>query len=337
MQPVQSPHVSGQQVVLDDPPVFGPVDANDFVVVEVHPFGVMLGFAELKVGGAFGLDHRYGHAERDDAVDRPAAADEFVLSVLDGDLVAEEPCRARSGVGDQGLLLGQFQLEIVMQEPRQPPFDRLSGAADRGVRQGRHDRDVRQGPAQRQPRRRTAGAVPGHDRRVRTRPDPGTDPPRQSPPRQERHDQRALGRPVRLPVCPQERACRGPLRDHGARGGDRRRAVRPLRRRWGRDRRAGPLAERAGCGDPHRQAALGPLHRLGHAAQPRLRRAGLLRQNDAHRSDRRAQPHRPPGRARHAPPLHGHRPRPRRLARDTGARAGRRGHLAAGPAATGRQ
>ena len=63
----------------------------------------------------------------------------------------------------------------------------------------------------------------------------------------------------------------------------------------------------------------------------------LLRQDDAHRSDRRAQPHRPPGRARHTPPLHGHRPRPRRLARDTGARAGRRGHLAAGPAATGRQ
>ena len=56
---------------------------------------------------------------------------------------------------------------------------------------------------------------------------------------QERHDQRALGRPVRLPVCPQERACRGPLRGRGARGGDRRRAVRPLRRRWGRDQRAG--------------------------------------------------------------------------------------------------
>ena len=101
MQPVQSPHVAGQQVVLDDPPVFGPVDADDFVVVEVPPFGPTLGFAELKVGGALGLDHRDGHAERDDAVDRSAAADEFVLSVLDGDLVAEEPRRACSGVRDQ--------------------------------------------------------------------------------------------------------------------------------------------------------------------------------------------------------------------------------------------
>ena len=123
MQPVQSPHVTGQQVVLDDPPVFGPVDADDFVVVEVHPFGTMLGFAELEVGGAFGLDHRHGHAKRNHAVDRPAAADEFVLSMLDGDLVAEEPRSPRSGVSDQGLLLGQFQLEIVMQEPRQAPFD----------------------------------------------------------------------------------------------------------------------------------------------------------------------------------------------------------------------
>ena len=123
MQPAQSPHVTGQQVVLDDPPVFGPVDAHDFVVVEAHPFGTMLGFAELVVGGAFGLDHRHGHAERDDAVDRPAAADEFVFSVLGGDLVAEEPRRTRSGVCGQGLFLGQFQLEIVMQEPRQAPFD----------------------------------------------------------------------------------------------------------------------------------------------------------------------------------------------------------------------
>jgi hypothetical protein len=72
--------------------------------------------------------------------------------MLDGDLVAEEPRSPRSGVSDQGLLLGQFQLEIVMQEPRQAPFDlfglgfrsgepeqmiiclcRLADYADRGV------------------------------------------------------------------------------------------------------------------------------------------------------------------------------------------------------------
>jgi hypothetical protein len=45
--------------------------------------------------------------------------------VLDGDLVAEESGRAGSGVGDQRFLLGQFQLEIVMQECRQAFFDLL--------------------------------------------------------------------------------------------------------------------------------------------------------------------------------------------------------------------
>ena len=39
--------------------------------------------------------------------------------MLDGDLVAEEPRRARAGVGDQRLFLVEFQLEIISQEPGQ--------------------------------------------------------------------------------------------------------------------------------------------------------------------------------------------------------------------------
>jgi hypothetical protein len=45
--------------------------------------------------------------------------------VLGRDLVTEEPGRARAGVGDQGLLGGQFQLEIVMQERREAGLDLL--------------------------------------------------------------------------------------------------------------------------------------------------------------------------------------------------------------------
>jgi len=45
--------------------------------------------------------------------------------VLDGDLVAEEPRRARAGVGDQRLLLRQFQLEVVLQEPGKAVSDLL--------------------------------------------------------------------------------------------------------------------------------------------------------------------------------------------------------------------
>jgi len=38
--------------------------------------------------------------------------------VLDGDLVAEEGRRLGAGVRDQGLVLVEFQLEVVMQERR---------------------------------------------------------------------------------------------------------------------------------------------------------------------------------------------------------------------------
>jgi hypothetical protein len=48
-----------------------------------------------------------------------------VVAVSGGDLVAEELRRACSGVGDQGLLLRQLQLEVVTQEPREALFDLL--------------------------------------------------------------------------------------------------------------------------------------------------------------------------------------------------------------------
>jgi hypothetical protein len=46
-----------------------------------------------------------------------------VVTVPGGDLVAEECRRAGSGVGDQRLFLGQFQLEVIMQEPREALLD----------------------------------------------------------------------------------------------------------------------------------------------------------------------------------------------------------------------
>lgn len=63
----------------------------------------------------------------------------------------------------------------------------------------------------------------------------------------------------------------------------------------------------------------------------------MLRQDDAHRRSARTQPHRPAGRAFYAQVLLGHRPAARGLAGNPRGSAGGRGHLAAGPATTGRQ
>ena len=69
------------------------------------------------------------------------------------------------------------------------------------------------------------------------------------------------------------------LRDHRARGGAGRGDVPPLRRRRRLDRRPGPLADQPGRPHPDRQAPLGPQRGLGHAAQPRLRGHGGVRQD----------------------------------------------------------
>jgi hypothetical protein len=46
--------------------------------------------------------------------------------VLNADVIADESCRARAGVGDQGLVLVEFQPEGLPEEPRQPGLDLLS-------------------------------------------------------------------------------------------------------------------------------------------------------------------------------------------------------------------
>jgi hypothetical protein len=61
-----------------------------------------------------------------------------VAAVLDGDLVAEEPRRAGAGVGDQRLVLVEFQLEVLAQEPGKTVPDLLCF----GLRPGEPEQDV---------------------------------------------------------------------------------------------------------------------------------------------------------------------------------------------------
>src|SRR5437867_4692302 len=119
-EPVQLPHVAGEQVVLNDSPVLGTVGADDERVIEVQQPGAALGFTVLEVRGAFRLDHRRGHTEPDRPVNARAG-----FAVPDGDLVAEESRSAGPGVREQGFVLVEFQPEIVTQERRESALDFL--------------------------------------------------------------------------------------------------------------------------------------------------------------------------------------------------------------------
>ena len=179
------------------------------------------------------------------------------------------------------------------------PQVRLPGAADRGARPLRHPGGVRQRPARGQPRGPAADPVPGHVRRVREGPADGAVPARQGLPGQDRQRERDVRRPVRLPLHPQDRGIRRPVRDPRARGGAGHRDVPPLRRRRRRHRRPGPLAGQPGHSHQDRQAPLGPVGYLGHAAQPRLRRYRGLRQDHGRSRACRPESCRPAARAQH--------------------------------------
>src|SRR6516162_5001622 len=62
--------------------------------------------------------------ERQAELDMIAVA--AMLTALGSDLIAEEPCEFGPGMGDQGLLGGHLQPEVVMQEARQSSLDLLS-------------------------------------------------------------------------------------------------------------------------------------------------------------------------------------------------------------------
>ena len=137
------------------------------------------------------------------------------------------------------------------------PQVRLPGAAAGGVRPGRGPGRVRQGPARRQPRGPAAGPVPGHVRRVREGPAGRAVPARQGLPRPLRVGQRAVRRPVRLPVRPQDRPDAAPPTRSSS-----------TRRRWWRRCSAAtpttaPPSPTWPAGSPARASPPGPASPLG--------------------------------------------------------------------------
>ena len=141
--------------------------------------------------------------------------------------------------------------------------------------------------ARRHPRGRAAAPVPGDDRRVRARADPRAHPPREAAPRPHRPPGGDVGRALRLPVRQEDRAQEGFWEIDEAR---RRSCARCSTDTSSDDVSIGELARwltDAGRADPDRQDGVGPLDGLGDAAQPRLSRAGRIRQDeDAERHGR---------------------------------------------------
>ena len=235
-------------------------------------------------------------------------------------------------------LAAQGCLDVVCLLPGPAgPQVRLPGAADRGAGPLWGAGRVREGAARRQPRGPAAGPVPGHVRRVREGPARRALPARQGLAGEIRHRQRAVRRPVRLPLRPQDPRIRCPLRSRPARGRPGDGDVPPLRRRRRLYRGPAPLADRPGGAHPHREGTLGPVGDLGHAPQPRLRRHRGLRQDAGRPRAGRAEPDRPAGWRHRPPPGQGGGPPARGMDRDPGPGPGGRGHVRPGPAAARRQ
>ena len=69
-----------------------------------------------------------GHPQPNGPVTRPLAIGDRLVVMSNGDLVAEESCRAGTGMSDQRLLFRQFQSEFVTEELSEALLDLLASA-----------------------------------------------------------------------------------------------------------------------------------------------------------------------------------------------------------------
>jgi hypothetical protein len=105
------------QVVLDEAPVFRLVLGNDTEVGILKPSSLVDRFASPHVSGALLLDDIHGNLQPRGAVDTALTSMVMlVIGVQGKDLVAEESRRFHAGVGDQRLVYGEFEFEMISQE-----------------------------------------------------------------------------------------------------------------------------------------------------------------------------------------------------------------------------
>jgi hypothetical protein len=127
--PAESPQavdVESQQVVLHEAPIFRLVLGDDTEVGIMPPSGQVDRLAATLVEGTFLANDLHGDLQSRCAIDAALTAVVMLaIGVQGDDLIAEESCRFRAGMGDQRLVLREFKLESALQELLQMLFDLL--------------------------------------------------------------------------------------------------------------------------------------------------------------------------------------------------------------------
>jgi hypothetical protein len=103
----QAVGIRGEQIVLDEAPLFRLVLRHDAVIRIVEAGRQMEGLASPHVRGAFRSDDFIGNLQSGYAVDAASVlgTTRLIVGVLIDDVVAEEARGLRPGVRDQGLLV----------------------------------------------------------------------------------------------------------------------------------------------------------------------------------------------------------------------------------------
>jgi hypothetical protein len=124
---VEGVEIVGQSIIVHDAPILLLILRHNTEGGIVQQFGAVDRFAVMPIEGAFLLQHVRWHAQADLAVKTAVTAPVELSVVLQHhEVIAEEPRGLCPRMGDQGLGLGEFELEVLAQEPSDRLLDRLS-------------------------------------------------------------------------------------------------------------------------------------------------------------------------------------------------------------------
>src|SRR5581483_2602784 len=107
-------HILGEEIVLDNSPILRLILADNGVITIIKHLSALSGFAPFHIERTLVFNDLSRDAQADHLIDLPLTSPvELIISVLTDNVVAKEFGCARSRVGDERLLLGEFQFKRV--------------------------------------------------------------------------------------------------------------------------------------------------------------------------------------------------------------------------------